>query len=191
MSDDNKKTEWILDNAPYNTTREWLLDHIPYGWRMNRIYYDIKRSIKSWWQYRTKGYADEECWDLCRSTAEWILPRLKHMRDNLNGMPFNQEKEFNKDIPPDNQTLTMEEWKDRLDKMIYAFEFVVNEDDILEKCYPTDYDWGWTVNTEDKKFVFNDNRKPDYTYFDECEKRHKEGLALFCLYYRNLWGLKL
>jgi hypothetical protein len=176
-----------------NKILSWLLDHIlSYGWCMNRIYHGCKLSMKSWWQRKTKGYADEECWDLSYSTAKWILPRLKHLRDNLHGTPFNQEKKFDKNTPYDAQTLTLEEWKDRLDKMIYAFEFILNEDDILDKCYPADYDWGWKVRPEEendkesKRLIFNDNRKPDYTYFNECEKRHKEGLSLFCLYYRNL-----
>jgi hypothetical protein len=178
----------------YPKAVEWTLDHIPYGWRMIFIKDNWILNVKSWWQRRIKGYANEECWNLNCSTAEWMIPRLKYFRDNLHGTPFNREKEFDKETSTDDQTLTLEEWKDILDKMIYAFEFVLNEDDILTKCYPADYDWGWTVEPEkeDKKessrrLIFNDDRKPDYTYFNECEARHKEGLRLFALYYRNLW----
>lgn len=172
---------------------DWTLDHIPYGWRMNGSYHNAKLALKSWWQRRTKGYANVECWNLAYSQATWILPRLRYFRDNLHGTPFNQEKQFDKDTSPDVQTLTLEEWKDRLDKMIYAFEFILIEDDILEKCYPADYDWGWKLAPEEennkgsRRLIFNDDRKPDYTYFNECQKRHEEGLRLFALYYRNLW----
>jgi len=51
---------------------------------IKRWYWDTKFAIKSWYQRRTKGYANSECWNLCFSTSEWILPRLKYLRNNLN-----------------------------------------------------------------------------------------------------------
>ncbi len=173
-----------------NKITDWLFDHIPCGWRINLMYNNTKLAIKSWWQRRIKGYADSECWDLRYSTAKWILPRLRHLKENLRGTPFNQEKDFDKNTPIDSQMLTLEEWRDRLDKMIYAFEFILTEDEILEKCYPTDYDWGWKVKSEEngsESLIFNDDRKPDMTYYNECKAKHKEGLRLFALYYDNLW----
>lgn len=172
---------------------------------IKRWYWDTKFAIKSWYQRRTKGYANSECWNLCFSTSEWILPRLKYLRNNLNGTPPNLERcsdnndpshcatpeNLDKTKSEDRYSLTLDEWKDKLDKMIYAFEFVINEDDIIQKCYPADYKWGFTTKDSDKEgikeLVWNDDRKPDYIYFNECEAKYKDGIFLFQLYFKHLW----
>lgn len=37
----------------------------------------IKRSIRHWWQRRTRGFDDSVTWSLDHTFHEWILPRLK------------------------------------------------------------------------------------------------------------------
>jgi hypothetical protein len=182
------------------TLWERIWDKVPYAHRIERWFDDKRLAIKSCYQRLTKGYADEETWSLDFSLSKWILPRLKHFRNNLNGVPPNMEKypadmcytghcvtpeDVEKEKPEDRYNLTLDEWKDRLDKMIYAFEFILTEDEINEKCYPADYKWGF--KRDGNKLVWDDDRKPDYTYYKECEEKHKDGLRLFCCYFRHLW----
>lgn len=189
-----------FDDTLWNRIR----DKIPYGYRMECYFDNLRLAVKSWWQRRTKGYANSECWNLEYSTAEWILPRLKHFRNNLHSIPPNLERGndnighsvepelIEKQNPEDRFDLTLDEWKSKLDKMIYAFEFILTEDDIIGKCYPADYNWGFTTKpcedrSDCREFVWKDSRNPDYTYYNECQKRYEEGIKLFALYYRHLW----
>jgi hypothetical protein len=194
------------DETKFESMVFWIQDHIPFnlGYKAQRWYEDTRLYVRSWYQRRTKGYADAETWNLSFTMAEWVLPRLKHLRNNLHGVPANLEKGYDsighcvspedveKQKPEDRYDLTIEEWESKLDKMIYAFEFVVNEDEILNKCYPEDYKWGFTTKEcEDTdlavEVVWNDKREPDYTYYKECAAKHEEGMKLFALYYRHLW----
>lgn len=167
--------ERVLDKIP-------VIRHFRF---INYYYLDWKFAIKNWWQRRTKGYADFECWNLATTTSKWIIPRLKYLRDNFNSVPPNLESNNN------NEYLTSEEWKDKLDKMIYAFEFVLNEDDVIEKCFPKNYKWGFDLGPADEKgireLIFKDKRKPDYTYHKQCMEKYEEGIKLFSLYFKNLW----
>lgn len=179
---------WLEEYKKELPLWERVLDKIPVIRRLRWIdyyYRDIKLAVKSWWQRRTKGYANSECWNLANSTSEWILPRLKYLRDNFCSVPPNLE------VSDTDKYLTSEEWKDRLDKMIYAFEFILKEDEITEKCFPEDFVWGFDLGPADKRntreLIFKDKRKPDYTYFNECLKKHEEGMKLFVLYFRSLW----
>jgi hypothetical protein len=61
-------------------------------------------------QIEKRGFSDDETWDFCVTIAEFVLPRLKHLRKYLNGGPGE---------------LTFKEWKKIVDKMIFAFEWTV------------------------------------------------------------------
>ncbi len=155
------------------------------GWKIVDYIEAKYNRIKDLWQIHTKGFAVSETWELPEATARWILPRLKYYRDHFTGTPFNYEEDCSgKSV--DQSYLTPEEWRERLDKMIFAFEFIINEDDIINKCYPADFDWGFHTG-KDGGLIFNDNRNADYTYYDECVKKHEEGMKLYCTYYRALW----
>lgn len=156
--------------------------YIPSWNRIDMWFHSKKLSIKDVYQRITKGYADSESWSLDSSTAKWILPRLKHLRNNFYGMPPNLEL-YKTEKTKEYYSLTEDEWRDILDKIIYAFEFVLNEDDILTECYPKDYNWGFSV--ENTYLKWNDDRKPDYTYHTDCQKKYDEGMALFVLYFRH------
>ena len=189
----NDKVLELKDKSTYMTFDEkhpWLdkvLDYIPYRWRIYHKYCDIKRWFKDKYQLMIKGYADSETWSLDYSLAKWIIPRLKHLRDHTHGTPPNADKILNDAVNPEENYLTTEEWTAKLNEMIYAFEFTLNEDEILNKCYPADYDFGFTTDEKTKQLIWNDTRKPDYTYYDECLKRQKLGLTTFSVYYNNLW----
>ena len=65
------------------------------------------------------GYDNRDSWSLSYKIAEYTLPRLKHLRQNLNGYPC----EFK----------TLKQWERRLDKMIFAIQMCVDEEYIYDK----------------------------------------------------------
>ena len=44
---------------------------------MEGIIWDIKQK----WQKLTRGYSDEELWNLDSTICEWLLPRLKSFKE--------------------------------------------------------------------------------------------------------------
>ena len=73
----------------------------------------LRRKLKFAYQKRTRGFSDEETWSLDHSLAQLILPRLKRFKEVNIGHPSNQ---------------TLEEWNQKLDSMIEAFEFIASEE---------------------------------------------------------------
>jgi len=73
-------------------------------------WFSVKRSIKHWWQRRTRGFSDDETWSLNYEIAKFTLPRLKLF------------KEFNFGYP---SSITSEEWNIILDKIIFSLEYEV------------------------------------------------------------------
>ncbi len=68
----------------------------------------LKWYIKQKWQKLTRGYSDEELWNLDSTICEWLLPRLKAFKEKTIGYPH----DFN----------SFDEWKETIQKMINAFE---------------------------------------------------------------------
>ena len=81
-----------------------------------------KKEIKKTIKYNKKlrkdlkknGFDKSECWNLNTTIAEFTLPRLKYFRDNTVSYP---------DVG-----IGFEGWKEILDKMIYSFERVIDDD---------------------------------------------------------------
>lgn len=110
------------------------------------------RQRKKWLKQQGLYVNSKETWNLDITFAKYIIPRLKKFKKLNNGYPGREEMD------------TPEKWDEALDKMIQAFEYVVNE-----------FDW-WKDN-------------PKYN-FDEGKRRQtviNEGLQLFAKYYMNLW----
>ncbi len=106
-----------------------------------------RRWWKYWWQRRTRGWDDSVTWNLDKTIAEFAIPRLKRF------------KEITQTCPND---LTEEEWNEILDKMIYGFQRLNDEFDLL--LLEEDQE---TINTNTKKM--------------------NEGLRLFGEYLPGLW----
>ncbi len=70
----------------------------------------IKRSVKFWWQRRTRGWDDSETWNMDLTFAEFILPRLKRFKILTNGYPA---------------SLDEDSWNKILDSMIMAFTLII------------------------------------------------------------------
>lgn len=75
----------------------------------------VKRSIKHWYQRRTRGWDDSDTWSLSDVIAEFTLPRLIRFRELNNGYPCDVEGP--------------EEWNHMIDDMIYALGICSREDD--------------------------------------------------------------
>lgn len=145
----------------------------------------IKRLAEFKQQRISRGFDESECWNLESTIAQFILPRLKVFRDSTNGYPGNDE------IP------TFEKWLEVLDKMIFAFDHIVNEekyDDERNEKY--DIDWS-KVNNYTRMENGSVMMEPKDEYKERLEKLHNdkadeikkidEGLALFGKYFMQLW----
>lgn len=68
----------------------------------------LKWYIKQKWQKLTRGYSDEELWNLDGTICKWLLPRLKTFKEKTIGYP---------------PTLSSpKEWNGILEKIILALE---------------------------------------------------------------------
>lgn len=103
-----------------------------------------------WHQQRlSNGFDETELWHLYVSIAKFVLPRLIAFKSTTKGTPCS----FASDVT----------WKEAIDKMIFAFKFIVDDKNLQEMD-----DNGNMVLTEDGK---------------KC----KEGLQLFTDNFFNLW----
>lgn len=71
-----------------------------------------KRRKKFKAQRKKYGYDETELWNLDVSIAKFVLPRLKSFRETLTGHPGN---------------LTLEQYEEILDKMIWSFTQIVKD----------------------------------------------------------------
>ena len=86
----------------------------------------IKRRFRFLWQRLTRGWSDDDTWNLDIPIAKFILPRLRRFKELNNGYPSD---------------MTETEWDEKIDQMIEAF-------DLLIKTYDGDVDE--TVETDEK-----------------------------------------
>lgn len=106
MSGNNEDYGWFVYNKPrfFTNAKD----------RRNKKYKQFKKE---------NGFTPDETWSLYTSIAIFVLPRLKHFRENTVGYPM--------------QFKTLNEWHEALDKMIFSFENVLKYDDIFES--PPEY----------------------------------------------------
>jgi len=84
-----------------------------------------KRSIRFWWQRRTRGWDNSELWGLEYYIAKFTLPRLKKFKEVTCGYPSN---------------MTEEQWHLKLDHMIYALESTIKSNDMGDDWQNIDWD---------------------------------------------------
>ena len=94
--------------------RPWYKDIRYWPWRAWHRVRDRLDRLKWAWQRAYRGYDDTAYWALDSYIAEIALPVIKFLRDEGSGHPG---------------TMTEEEWKLKLSKMIIAFE-LIREDDL-------------------------------------------------------------
>lgn len=168
MSNDEPQNYEIVDS---------LFTFEPPKW-YEKIYYGCLRgwnNLTYWFRRQREtlkfGFPLCDSWEFRSSCAEWVLPRLKHFRENHYGLPMN---------------LTEEEWDGILDKMIWSFGHC---DDHILPIYPENYDRRWKKWTENGNLVFQnmDERPVDFSPVEKHNEKLKEGFVLFGEYFMYLW----
>lgn len=124
-------------------------------------------------QKKIRNIKYKDIYSLDNTIARFILPRLKFYKKNVIG------------YPPD---ITLEEWKDILDKMILAFELILDtsEPDFGEhKCHIEKMNDNISKLVEDPGSTFDSEayRK----WHKDKQKTIEEGLKLFAEYFQSLW----
>jgi hypothetical protein len=174
------KPEEIIVELPefYRTTKlgDKLLDIIPYGWRMYYRYQDLQYWFIKTYQKLRYGVSESECWNLSTTITSFVLPRLKH---------FKKMQRYA--YPPD---ITPEQWEEIIDELIWTFEFMDNEGEVLN---PFPDVW---KNKEEELWEYCQREKtPEekeainkwYAKQLELNERKRRGLELFAKYYDALW----
>lgn len=83
----------------------------------NIIVYEVKKVKDKIF----RGYSDEEVWGTSYSIAKVVLPRLKRFKESKRtGYPYGENDK---------------EWEKKLDKMIWAFELFIEEEEGRLKCH--------------------------------------------------------
>lgn len=77
-----------------------------------RIYRGFTRAARFWWQKLTRGFSDDETWNLDVAIAKFIIPRLKRFREISYAYPHD---------------LTPEIWDCMLRDMIAGFEWFASD----------------------------------------------------------------
>jgi len=165
----------------------------PYWW-FRDIKYWFRKKRQKW----TTGFPHEEFLDFKYACGKFVVPRLKHMKENLCGYPsclISDEKweeiytgrEFvdGVDIRHDHG---IKEWNRILDKIIWSFE---NHDDEPMPTEPEDYDPRCNMIKYDDgstEYEHLDDRPWDWTEYEAHDKKVQEGLELFAKHYKDLWS---
>ena len=79
---------------------------------MRPLHEKLPRRLRFMWQRFSRGWSDDETWNLDHSLAKIIAPRLRRFRELNNGHPG---------------TMSEEEWEECLDEMVWAFEYIADE----------------------------------------------------------------
>lgn len=159
-----------------------------YYFRLRNLYFNTILFFKSKYQLFRYGFEFRDCWSLDYSTARYLVPRLEHLKKTKHGCPIFCYKDLNKEFfTEEDDKEAIENWGTILDKMIFGFEFILNQDKYETACYPKDYNWGFDIS-KDGNLTPKDKRKPDYTEYKELEKRALEGRILFAQHFESLWN---
>lgn len=116
----------------------------------------------------------KETWNLDVTFAKYIIPRLK------------KYKEVSITYPGLGEMDTPEKWDEALDKMIQAFEYIIDLDEY------------WLDNPKYDYFNYVDEFGKNTERYEEVKENKKaednrrlvvidEGLLLFAKYYMHLW----
>jgi hypothetical protein len=130
------------------------------------------RQRKKWLKQHRLYVNPKETWSLDVNLAKYIIPRLKKFKELNNGYPGISEMD------------THEKWDEALDKMIQAFEYVIDLDEYWLDDPRYDYtDIMFSDNKELYEGVIENKRTEDIRRLTAIN----EGLQLFAKYYMNLW----
>jgi hypothetical protein len=174
-----------------NPILNWFLGEVSY---YSHTYLNVKWGLKNTFQKLTRGFSDSDCWNLPQSTAKFMLPRIKHLRQNYNSLanrhhlviddkivPYvgkENDFEFNEKLGSytDKTTglgisLDQKEYEYVLDEIIFALQTIIDEDDgnvRLEEVYEV-YPQGFDP-IKDRQMFFTKQDNGDYLVEFESKK---------------------
>ena len=163
---------------------------------MSKIYWcwkNLPGSLRRIWQNLTRGWNDSDIWNLDHTIAIFVIPRLKKLKEKTNGYPGSLE------INESDYEEGMIQWKQILDKMIYAFEGIAFRLDKIEiksaggkleivndkssdKYSTLEY-----VGTKEQKELHEQYMNKYKKDSEEEQKKIEEGLQLFTKHFQSLW----
>jgi len=173
-----------------NPILNWFLGEVNY---YSHTYLNVKWDLKNKLQKLIRGYSDSDCWNLPQSTAKFMLPRIKHLRQNYHSLANRHHLIIDDKIVPyvgkeddfvfnttlgchiDKTTgleisLDQKEYEYVLDEIIFALQTIVDEDDInvsLEEVYEV-YPKGFDPIKDRQMFL---EKQEDGTYLVEFERK--------------------
>ena len=173
-----------------NPILNWFLGEVSY---YSHTYLNAKWGLKNKLQKLIRGYSDSDCWNLPQSTAKFMLPRIKHLRQNYHSLANRHHLIIDDKIVPyvgkeddfvfnatlgchiDKTTgleisLDQKEYEYVLDEIIFALQTIVDEDDInvsLEEVYEV-YPKGFDPIKDRQMFL---EKQEDGTYLVEFERK--------------------
>ena len=149
-----------------NPILNWFLGEVNY---YSHTYLNVKWGLKNKLQRLIRGYSDSDCWNLPQAVAKFMLPRIKHLRQNYHSLANRHHLLIDNKIVPyvgqqdnfefdeklgsyiDKTTgleisLNEKEYEYILDEIIFALQMIVNEEDSgvsleeLYEVYPKGFD---------------------------------------------------
>ena len=173
-----------------NPILNWFLGELSY---YSHTYLNVKWGLKNKLQKLIRGYSDSDCWNLPQSTAKFMLPRIKYLRQNYHSLANRHHLIIDDKIVPyvgkeddfvfnttlgchiDKTTgleisLDQKEYEYVLDEIIFALQTIVDEDDInvsLEEVYEV-YPKGFDPIKDRQMFL---EKQEDGTYLVEFERK--------------------
>lgn len=130
------------------------------------------RQRKKWLKKHRLYVNPKETWSLDVNLAKYIIPRLKKFKKLNNGYPGREEMD------------TPKKWDEALDKMIQAFEYVID----LDEYWIDDLRYDYTdIEFCDDKELYEKVMKNKIAEDIRRLSVINEGLQLFAKYYMNLW----
>jgi len=184
--------EEIIQNFRFhkNPILNWTFSQSNY---LYHTFLNTKWKVKNTLQKLTRGFSDSDCWNLPQSTAKFMLPRIKHLRQNYHSLanrhhliiddkivpyvPKEDDFEFNTTLGCHIDKITgleisldQKEYEYVLDEIIFALQMIVNEEDSevgLEEVYEV-YPQGFDPIKDRQMFL---EKQEDGTYLVEFEKK--------------------
>lgn len=102
---------------------------------IKRVYRFLRHEVLCVWHLTTRGFDNEDLWNLDHTIAVWLLPRLREFKKQTIGIPSNLC------IDSDGNDVDLEEastkWDSILNDIEFALESIANE---WEKDIPEE-DW--------------------------------------------------
>ena len=140
-----------------------------------------KRQRKKWLKQHNLYVNPRDTWTLDTTIAEFVLPRLKLFKKVNNGYPGIDEMD------------TPEKWDEALDKMIIAFQYVLDGYFWWIDDSEYDYSSGLHIRSESAKIIIDEedwvepirDRREKETL--RRQKVIDEGMQLFAKWYQHLW----